>query len=328
MKNPRLITLAAVLAAVLFVGMGSFFIVREGQQAIVTQFGKPLAGPFSEAGLYFKLPLIQEVHLFDKRILKWDGRPNEIPTRDKKYIWVDTTARWRITDPLRFLQTVANETGAASRLDDIIDSVVRDMVSSNLLVELVRSASWDPSPPKDLTLAQSMLTSAETGGGGMVGDTSTEPVDVKVGREKITRHMLAEAAKLTPQYGIELIDVQIKRINYVESVQKRVFERMISERKRIASLLRSEGEGEKRRILGTMEKELARIRSEAYKQAQEIRGQGDGQATQIYGQAFGRDPQFYALFKTLETYGGLPEDKLDLILSTDSEYLRYLKRVP
>ncbi len=328
MKNPRLITLVAVLAAVLFVGMGSFFIVREGQQAIVTQFGKPLSGPFSEAGLYFKLPLIQEVHLFDKRILKWDGRPNEIPTRDKKYIWVDTTARWRITDPLRFLQTVANETGAASRLDDIIDSVVRDMVSSNLLVELVRSASWDPSPPKDLTLAQSMLTSAETGGGGMVGDTSTEPVDVKVGREKITRHMLAEAAKLTPQYGIELIDVQIKRINYVESVQKRVFERMISERKRIASLLRSEGEGEKRRILGTMEKELARIRSEAYKQAQEIRGQGDGQATQIYGQAFGRDPQFYALFKTLETYGGLPEDKLDLILSTDSEYLRYLKRVP
>ncbi|MCA1905281.1 MAG: protease modulator HflC [Desulfarculus sp.] len=328
MKNTRLITLVAVLAAVLFVGMGSFFIVREGQQAIVTQFGKPLAGPYSEAGLYFKLPLIQEVHLFDKRILKWDGRPNEIPTRDKKYIWVDTTARWRIVDPLRFLQTVANETGAASRLDDIIDSVVRDMVSSNLLVELVRSASWDPNPPKDLTLAQSMLTSAETGGGGMVGDTSTEPVDVKVGREKITRHMLAEAAKLTPQYGIELIDVQIKRINYVESVQKRVFERMISERKRIASLLRSEGEGEKRRILGTMEKELARIRSEAYKQAQEIRGQGDAQATQIYGQAFGRDPQFYALFKTLETYGSLPEEKLDLILSTDSEYLRYLKRVP
>ncbi len=330
MKNMRGMTLLAALLVILFIGMGAFFIVREGQQAIVTQFGKPLAGPYSEAGLYFKVPLIQEVHLFDKRILKWDGRPNEIPTRDKKYIFVDTTARWRITDPLRFLQTVANETGASSRLDDIIDSVVRDMVSSNLLVELVRSADWDPSPPKDLTLAQSMMTSAETGqtGAAMVGDTSTEPVDVKVGREKITRHMLAEAAKLTPQYGIELIDVQIKRINYVESVQKRVFERMISERKRIASLLRSEGEGEKRRILGTMEKELARIRSEAYKQAQEIRGQGDGQATQIYGQAFGRDPQFYALFKTLETYGSLPEDKLELILSTDSEYLRYLKKVP
>lgn len=328
MKNTRAMTLLVVLLVVLFVGMGAFFIVREGQQAIVTQFGKPLAGPYSEAGLYFKVPLIQEVHLFDKRILKWDGRPNEIPTRDKKYIWVDTTARWRITDPLRFLQTVANETGASSRLDDIIDSVVRDMVSSNLLVELVRSATWDPNPPKDLTLAQSMLTSAETGGAGMVGDTSTEPVDVKVGREKITRHMLAEAAKLTPQYGIELIDVQIKRINYVESVQKRVFERMISERKRIASLLRSEGEGEKRRILGTMEKELARIRSEAYKQAQEIQGQGDAQATQIFGQAFGRDPQFYSLFKTLETYGSLPQDKLELILSTDSEYLRYLKRVP
>ncbi len=331
MKSLRLIMPAA--AILLALAFSCFFTVQEGHQALVTQFGKPVGGPYSEAGLYFKIPLIQEVHIFDKRILKWDGKPNEIPTRDKKYIWVDTFARWRIVDPLRFLQTVATETGAASRLDDIIDSVVRDTVSSNLLVELVRSADWNPNPPRDLPLATDSKASTTYGErgeapGAMVGDTSTEPTDVKVGREKLTRHMLAEAAKLTPQYGIELIDVQIKRINYVESVQKRVFERMISERKRIASLLRSEGAGERSRILGTMEKELARIRSEAYMRAQEIRGNGDAQATQIFGQAFGRDPQFYALFKTLETYGSLPGDKLELILSTDNEYLRYLKKVP
>jgi membrane protease subunit HflC len=332
-KTNRLIPILVVLGLVGVVAYGSLFTVREGHQALVTQFGKPVGGPYSEAGLYFKLPLIQQVHLFDKRILKWDGRPNEIPTRDKKYIWVDTTARWRITDPLKFLQTVANETGASSRLDDIIDSVVRDTVSSNLLVELVRSADWDPNPPRDLPLTGESSISTTYGErgeapGAMVGDTSTEPADVKVGRERLTRHMLAEAAKLTPEYGIELIDVQIKRINYVDSVQKRVFERMISERKRIAALLRSEGEGEKRRILGTMEKELARVRSEAYRKAQEIRGQGDAEATGIFGKAFGQDPQFYALFKTLETYGELPADKAELILSTDGDYFKYLKKVP
>lgn len=333
MKSARLVIILTVLAVVAIAAFSSLFTVREGHQALVTQFGKPVGGPYAEAGLYFKLPLIQEVHVFDKRILKWDGRPNEIPTRDKKYIYVDTTARWRITNPLLFLQTVANETGAASRLDDIIDSVVRDTVSSNLLVEMVRSADWDPNPPRDLPLTGDVKASTTYGErgeapGAMVGDTSTEPADVQVGREKLTRHMLAEAAKATPQYGIELVDVQIKRINYVDSVQKRVFERMISERKRIASLLRSEGEGEKRRILGTMEKELARIRSEAYKKAQETQGQGDAQATTIYGQAFGQDPQFYSLFKTMETYGSLPPDKAELILSTDGDYFKYLKKVP
>lgn len=328
MKSLRLIPpAAAILAGLAF---SCFFTILEGHQALVTQFGKPVGGPYSEAGLYFKIPLIQEVHIFDKRLLKWDGKPNEITTRDKKYIWVDTTARWRITDPLRFLQTVATETGAASRLDDIIDSVVRDMVSSNLLVELVRSADWDPTPPSDSPLAKAVtpLPPAEPGSDHAPPENAAEPIEVKAGCKLITRAMLAQAAKLVPQYGIELVDVEIKRINYVENVQKRVFERMISERKRIASQYRSEGEGEKARILGTMEKELARVRSEAYKKAQETRGQADARATAIFGQAFGQDPQFYSLFKTLETYNSLPVDKTELILSTDGDYFKFLKKVP
>ncbi|MFH1035669.1 MAG: protease modulator HflC [Pseudomonadota bacterium] len=327
MKGLRFLLPLVVILAMLV--SASFFTVREGQQALVTQFGKPVGGAYSKAGLYFKLPMVQEVHTFEKRLLKWDGKPNEIPTRDKKYIWVDTTARWRITDPLLYLQTVGTEVGASSRLDDIIDSVVRDMVSSNLLVELVRSADWDPTPPSDSPLAKVIKVPLppEAGEQGQ-GETSSEPLEVKVGRQLITRSMLAEAAKVTPQYGIELVDVEIKRINYVESVQKRVFERMVSERKRIASQYRSEGEGEKLRILGTMEKELARVRSEAYKTAQETRGKGDAQATSIFGQAFGQDPQFYALFKTLETYSSLPPDKAELILSTDSDYFKFIKKVP
>jgi membrane protease subunit HflC len=325
MKGLRLI--APLVVFLVLAAMGSFFIVHEGQQALITQFGKPVGSPYAEAGLYFKIPLIQEVYLFDKRLLKWDGKPNEIPTRDKKYIWVDTTARWRIIDPLRFLQTVATETTANSRLDDIIDSVLRDMVSSNLLVELVRSSDWDPSPPKELAESSESLYGVDTGLT-VFGDASTEPRDVKHGRQIITRSILAEATKLTPQYGIELVDVQIKRINYVESVQKRVFERMISERKRIASQYRSEGEGEKNRILGTMEKDLARIRSEAYKKSQEICGQADAKTTVIYGQAFGADPHFYSLFKTLESYAALPKGKVEMILSTDGDYFKNLKKVP
>lgn len=313
-----LIALAIVAALVL---SGAYFTVREGHQAIITQFGKPVGGNYNQAGLYFKIPMIQDVHTFEKRLLKWDGSPNQIPTRDKKYIWVDTTARWRITDPLRFLQTVASERGALSRLDDIIDSVVRDQVSSNLLVELVRSSDWKPVSKASISGYE--LTAMAKGGDDETASRTDTPV--KVGRQTITRRMLVEAAKVTPQYGIEVVDIQIKRINYVESVQKQVFERMISERKRIASQYRSEGEGEKRRILGQMQKELAGIRSKAYKQVQGIKGQADAKATTIYGEAYGKDPEFYAMFMTLESYGSQPEDKTELILSTDGDYFKYLK---
>jgi membrane protease subunit HflC len=318
----KTLPLVVILLIALLVASGAFFTVTEGQQAIVTQFGKPVGGPYTQAGLYFKVPLIQEVHTFEERLLKWDGSPNQIPTRDKKYIWVDTTARWRITDPLRFLQTVASERGALSRLDDIIDSVVRDQVSSNLLVELVRSSDWKP-----VTILKRdekyMPTSSVDAGG--EDDQARIDTEVKRGRQIITRAMLAEAAKLTPQYGIQVVDIEIKRINYVESVQQQVFQRMISERKRIASQYRSEGEGDKRRILGQMQKELARVRSEAYKKAEEIKGQGDADATRIYGAAYGRNPGFYSLYKTLESYGGAGTEKSDLILSTDSDFYKYLK---
>jgi membrane protease subunit HflC len=295
MKARNLILLLVILAVLFILFSPPFFILQEGEQAVVTQFGRPVGGPFADAGLYFRIPIVQDVHYFEKRILKWDGKPNQIPTRDKTYIWVDTTARWRITDPLLFLQSVSTTRGAMSRLDDIFDSVVRDLVSGNDLDDVVRSSDY-------------------------------KFAKVNKGRQVITASMQERAKQLVPQYGIELIDIQIKRINYEDTVRKRVYEKMISERKRIASELRSQGEAEKERKLGALEKELARIRSEAYKTAQETRGKADAQVTQIYGEAFGQDPDFYALFKTLESYSNIPVGKNDLILSTDGDYYKYLKQ--
>ena len=232
---------------------------------------------------------------------------------------MDTTARWRITDPLRFLQTVANERGALSRLDDIIDSVVRDLVSANLLVEIVRSADWEPKPEE---YYNKTLTSANES-----EETATEStIVVKQGRLGITREMLAQASKLTPRYGIELVDIRIKRINYVQSVRERVFQRMISERERIASQLKSEGEGARAEILGQMQKELARITSQAFRRAQEVKGAADAEATKIYGEAYGKDPEFYSLSRTLQAYEDYPNSSSTLVLTTDSDYFKYLKK--
>lgn len=305
--------LIVIVIAGLFVAYDGFFTLGEGKQAVITQFGRPVGGPIMQAGFHFKLPLIQKVYVFEKRVLEWDGDPNQIPTKDKKYIWVDTTARWRITDPLKFLQTVASEVGAQSRLDDIIDAVVRDHVSKNLLIELVRSSTWQP--PVLEGLEEELL-----------GEEALLEQEVHLGREEITRAILKDASKLVPQYGIELVDVRIKRINYVESVQEKVYTRMISERKRIAAQYRSEGEGRKAEILGQMERELKRIRSEAYRKAQEIQGRADAQATRIYGDAYGRDPEFYSFFKTLETYKDASNSNAYLILTTDSDYYKYLKK--
>jgi membrane protease subunit HflC len=308
-----------ILALLALVAYSSFFIVEEGQQAIVTQFGRPVSQPISQAGLHFKLPIIQMVHYFEKRLMKWDGSPGQIPTRDKKYIWVDTTARWRIKDPLLFLQTVANERGAHSRLDDIIDSVVRDLVSANLLVELVRSADWKPKAGQYAALGQGTTHQEE--------ESEDSNYIVKIGRQAITRLMLSEAGKLTPNYGIELVDIQIKRINYIDTVRKRVFDRMISERQRIASQLRSEGEGRQAEIMGQMQKELARIRSGAFRRSQEIKGKADAEATAIYGQAYAKDPEFYALSRTLQAYEDYHTEATTLVLTTTSEFFKYLKGV-
>nr|WP_320050437.1 protease modulator HflC [uncultured Desulfuromonas sp.] len=293
---------------VVIVALSAFFVVNEGEQALVTEFGKPV-GEVRNAGIHFKIPVIQEVHRFSKRILNWDGHPNQITTSDKKYIWVDTTARWRIVDPLLFFTTVATENGAQSRLDDIIDSVVRDAVSSHLLVELVRGDDYQP--PEDMT------------------DTIIEEASMNrelVGREMILDHILEQAKLSTPEYGIALIDVQIKRIKYVDQVSKRVYERMISERKKVAAQYRSEGEGEKADILGQMEKELKKISSESYRQAVEIRGNADAQATAIYAAAYNQEPDFYRFLRTLESYQKTVNENNRLILSTDSDYYKLLNQ--
>lgn len=306
MKKQFIVIVIIVLA---LLAKGSLFVVEEGQQAIVTEFGKPV-GDVKYAGLHFKTPLVQEVRRFDRKILKWDGDPNQIPTKDKRYIWVDTTARWRIVDPLLFYTTVATQQGAQSRLDDILDSVVRDAVSSQLLVELVRG--------KDYKAPEGTVEVLDFEGQRIVTENLA-------GREEILESILAEARKNIPEYGIELIDLQIKRINYVEQVRLRVYDRMISERKKVASQFRSEGEGEKANILGQMQKELKRIESDAYRESVQIRGRADAQAAKIYAEAYNKDADFYTFLRTLESYRKAIKENARLVISTDSEFYRYLQ---
>ncbi len=307
MKTPIILI---VIVALVLVGMDGLYVVNEAEQTIITQFGKPVGG-VAEPGLHFKIPFVQKVSRFEKRILKWDGDPNQIPTKDKRFIWIDTTARWRIADPLLFYTTVATERAAMSRLDDIIDSVVRDAVSGRLLVELVRGSDYQA--PENEEEEQLEI----------------EGVVVKkedlVGREEIMTGILEKARANTPDYGIELLDVQIKRINYVEQVRTRVYERMINERKKVAAEYRSEGEGEKADILGQMERELKEISSEAYRKVLEVRGGADAEAAAIYAEAYNQDKEFYTFLRTLESYKKSIQKNGRLVISTDSDYYRYLK---
>jgi modulator of FtsH protease HflC len=312
MKRTVRIGAAFLTILVLLLVSGAFYTVEEGQQVILLQFGKVVGDPITDAGLHFKIPFIQNVRRFEKRLLIWDGDPEEIPTKGREFIKVDATARWRIADPRKFLESVATEQGAQSRLDDIIDSAVRSQVSGNELVELVRSASW-------VTPGEAVLEE--------IPAEREEELKKKIslGREEITRAILAEAEKVVPQFGIKLIDVRIKRLNYVQSVREKVYSRMISERKRIAARFRSEGEGESAEVLGNMEKELRQIRSTAYRRAQEVRGKADAEATRIYGTAFNKDPEFYTFSRTLEAYKEGQNKNSVLILTTDSDFYKYLK---
>jgi modulator of FtsH protease HflC len=307
MKHSAIIV---VLVLAVALASSSLFVVSEGEQAIVTQFGRPI-GEVRHAGLHVKLPIVQDVHNFQRRIVQWDGDPNQIPTRDKRYIWVDVTARWRISDPLVFYRSVANERGAQARLDDIIDSVVRDAVSGHLLVELVRGSDYE----------------APRGAREDVIEFEGEAIEIDslTGREEIIAKMLREARGMTPEYGIDLIDVQIKRINYVEQVRQRVYERMVSERKQVAAQYRSEGEGERADILGQMGRDLRTIESEAFRRAEEIRGEADAKAAAIYAEAYGRDGQFYAFRRTLEAYQKTVTENSRLVLSTDSDFYKFLQ---
>ncbi len=299
----------AVLVIIAFVS-GAVFVVDETKQVVITQFGKPVGEPITTAGLHFKKPLIQQAHYFEKRLLDWDGDPNQIPTRDKKYIWVDVTARWKIIDALKFLQSVGNEMGAHSRLDDIINSATRDAVTSHLLVEAVRNSNR-------------ILETKEVGEDVIVTEEALERIEV--GRQQLTRAILEKAKVLAPQYGIGIIDVRIKRVNYVEDVRNKVYDRMIAERKRAAEKYRSEGRGKSAEIEGQVAKELKLITSEAYRQAQIITGKADAGAISIYAKAYSQDPDFYSFLKTLETYRETIDENSTVILTTDSDYYGYLK---
>jgi membrane protease subunit HflC len=285
------------------------YTLNEAEQVIITFYGDPVGDAITTPGLHFKVPFFYTVNRFDKRWLAWDGDANQITTKDKKFIWVDTYARWRIQDPLKYFQSVQNERGAQSRLDDVIDGATRNAVASMDLIEIVRSSNREFEITEELEEFAGQDVQAEIVGG----------------RDQLVEDILVNSSVVTPNFGIELVDVQFKRINYVEEVQAKVYERMISERQRIAERSRSEGQGRSAEIRGQKEKELLEIESEAYKTAEEIRGKADAEATAIYANAYNRDPDFYQFMKTLETYRNSLDQDVTLILSSNSEFLKYLK---
>jgi membrane protease subunit HflC len=303
-----LIAIAIVIAVLIY---GGVYTVDETEQVVITQFGRIVGSPKINPGLKFKIPFIQNANRFPKNLLQWDGDPGQIPTLDKTFIWVDTFARWKIVEPISFFQTVNNRFNAIGKLNDIIDPAVRNFITSHSLIEAVRNTN------REMDTLEVGLEDVEK------GQRASYAVDV--GRANITKGILVQAQpKLTP-FGIELVDVKIKRINYVEQVRKSVYGRMIAERKQIAEKFRSEGKGEARKILGDKERDLKRITSEAYKTAQEIKGQADAESTRIFADAFNRDPEFYSFMKTLELYGDALDKNSELILSTDSDFFKYLK---
>ena len=306
---------AAVITLVIVLLLGSrvFFTLDEAEQAILVQFGDPVGDVLVTPGLKVKMPY-QEVRRFDRRLLSWDGDVTQIPTLGREFILVDTTARGRIADPLQFLRSVRDETGAQVRLDDIIDSVVRDMVSSTELEEIVRSRDWavDLSQLDEADLAEELDE-----------ELTQQP---KLGRERLEQEILQRAQRLMPELGIELVDVRVKRVNYIDSVRVQVENRMIAERQSIAARFRSEGQGRSQEILGEMERSLRRIRSEAEREAAELRGHGDAEATRIYGEAYGEEPEFYAFFQTLEHYRSLGPNAT-LMLRADSDFFRYIESI-
>ena len=299
------LVVAAALVVIAALG-GAFFIVNEAQQVIITQFGKPVGEPITTPGLKVKTPFIQKANFFDKRFLEWDGEPNEVPTKDKRFIYVDTYARWRITDPLLFFQRLRDERGAQSRLDDILDGEVRNTIAKHDLIEVVRSTN------REFEISSAFENEAVR--------------QITDGRAVLEQQVLEKAATRTAVLGIEILDFQFKRTNYAEVDRPKVYERMISERQRIAEEYRSEGAGEAARILGNKDRDLQEITSDAYRQAQEIKGKADAEAADIYAGAYNRDPDFYRFLKTMEVYRTTMDDKTIVLLSTDGEFLRYLER--
>ena len=303
--------LLPIVAFIILIVLGSaFYLVQEYEQVIITQFGKPVGEPVSTPGLKMKIPFIQKAHRFEKRFLEWDGTANQLPTRDKRFIWVDTYARWQIIDPLLYFQRLRDERGAQTRLDDILEGETRNAIAKYDLVEVVRS------------------TNREAQRGETLPEDEVGLVEITTGRGDIRNEILTSAQQRTSDLGIVILDVQFKRINYVQEVQMKVYERMIAERRRIADRFRSEGQGEASRIQGEKDRELLRIQSEAYRTAQEIKGRADAEATAIYARAYDQSAEsrsFFEFLKTMEAYENTVDKGSSLVLSTRGDFYRYLK---
>ncbi len=309
MKNFATVILGVIVFAVILLLLSSVYVVHETNQVIITQFGKPVGDPINTPGLKFKIPFIWKVNYFDRRFLEWDGDPNQVPTKDKRFIWVDTYARWRITDPLLFFQRLRDETGAQSRLDDILDGETRNAIANHTVIEVVRNTN------------RKFTEVEELGGAQEAGERFKE---IKVGRGKLALEVLRNSSMRTADLGIEILDFRFKRINYVREVQEKVYVRMISERLRIAEQFRSEGAGEAARIAGEKERQLKEITSEAYRQAQEIKGRADAEAADLYAAAYTKDPEFYQFLRTMEIYRETFDENTVLLLTTAGDFLRYL----
>lgn len=307
----KIMSITVIVIVVILVIGRPMYTIDETEQVIITQFGRPIGDPITDPGLHFKVPFIQKTSYFAKNLLEWDGDPGQIPTQDKTFIWVDTFARWRIKDPLTFYKALNNELSAQKKLDDILDAATYNFVTSNDLIEVVRSS--------DRLLPVDIITKGQS------DQTKAKKEKIELGREKMTQGIKEQAAPKLDEFGIEIVDFRIKRVNYVEEVRKKVYERMIAERKQISEKFRSEGKGESKKIKGEQQKELRKIQSEAYRKVEEIKGKADAEATRIYAEAFGKDPEFYSFINTLDIYRDALDENIRVILSTNSDFFKYLK---
>ena len=318
MSGIKRIAILAVLAIGTFILMNSIYTVSEVEQAIITQFGRPVGVPVTDAGLKFKAPFIQDVNLIDKRVLEWDGNPSDMPTKDKLYVSVDLFARWRIIDPLQYFLRLHDERSAQSRLDDILGSETRNAVAKHELIEIIRTTK------ERVPLRDTIMTNA----GRQLDVGSLVPI--QKGRKLVEQEIFAEAAEKVRVFGIELLDIRFKRINYNESVRPKIYDRMISERRQIAERFLSEGNGEAARIRGNRVRDLNKIQSEAYRQVEEIRGAADAKATEIYAKAYNQSPEavaFYEFTRTMLAYKSIIAENTTLVLSTDSDLFKFLKGI-
>lgn len=312
-----------ILLAVVILARGSFYIIPEGRQAIITQFGEPIGEPVVQAGLHVKKPFIQKVRFVDKRILSWDGYPNQIPTKDKKYISVDTTARWRVTDALKFIKTVIDERGAKTKLDAILDASTRNVISNQNLVEAVRDTN---NIIQKIEIEKKAIEKRLKAGEEVIDEQVSGDIEsIAVGREQLSLLIVESAKDELLKFGIELIDVQLRRISYEKSVERKVYERMISERQRIAQKIRSIGQGEKEKIEGRITKDLKKIESEAYRKAQNIKGTGEAKAFKIYAKKLSQDPEFFEFIRSMEAYKKVLNTNTKLLLSPDAKFFKYIK---